>query len=212
MAPIPKDKIKLICRFGLIVLIFIIIIRIKTTILNLNNGNSTEVATNINDTVSLILSTASFIVALIAMVLTYNSLEITQDTLKRTEIEQQKRDIEQRLELFYNPMSYYFKIATGHETKGGLNDDDRRDRVRAYSYRFRADERTRTQIEKWNRDITDSAATGKAATQQNLITYISEDSLKYNTQIQDLNKQIQALTTDKEIEVTVAKKPWWKFW
>lgn len=217
MASTSKDKFKLLYILVLILLASIIFSRIPTLILNLYNGNSTEVAANTEDTVSLILSAGSFIVAFIAMLLTNDSLEITQKVLQRTEIEEQKRDIEQRLELFYYPMSYYFKIAVGQETKEGLNEDDRRERVRAYQCRFKADERTREQLEEWYKHITNSlepgkVKTGKAQVQQDLITYISEDIVKYNNRIQDLNKQIQALTTDKRIETEVVKKPRWKFW
>lgn len=114
-------------------------------------------------------------------------------------------------------MSYYFKIAVGRETKNGLNEDDMRERIRAYQHRFKADDETRQKFEEWYKYITNSvetkkAETGKAETQQDLIKCISKNILKYNTNIQDLNKQIQDLTTYKEIEVTVAKKSWWKFW
>lgn len=194
MVPIPKNRLKLILILGTIPLIFVIIIRVPITLLTLNNGNSTEVAVNIADTVSLIIAMASFTVSLIAMVLTYNSLEITQNTLERTEKEQQIRDIEQRLELFYNPMSSYFKISVGRETKRGMNEDDRRERIRAYQHRFKANDETRKQFEEWYKHITGRATTGKAGAQQKLIKYIEEDIEKHNNRIQDLNKQIQELS------------------
>jgi len=203
MAPIPKEKIKLMYMSGLLILIFIIIVRSQKIFFDLNNGNSTEAGKDIYDTTYLVISTASFVVSFIAMILTYNSQEITQDTLERTEIEQQKRDITQRLELFYNPMSYYFKIANGHETKNGLSEDDRRDRVRAYQHRFKADDKTREKFEEWYKCITNPGENGKAIIQENLVDLIEKDVKKYNKNIKDL---------DEQIKDTGAKKPWWKFW
>ena len=83
--------------------------------MNLNTGNSTEVATNNNDIFSLILSTVSFIVSLIAVVLIYNSLEITQKTLILTETEQKIRDIENSLALFYLPLRDYINDYTNEK-------------------------------------------------------------------------------------------------
>lgn len=201
MAPIPKEKIELII-LGAILLIIVIFFRIPMMILNINNGNSTEVAPNTGDTGSSTLSTASFIVSIIALVLTYHSLKITQVVLKRTEIELQKREIEQRLELFYYPMSYYFKIAHDKELKGGLSDDDRRVRVRAYSYRFKADDRTKNEFENLYIDKTYFETENKAEMTDNLRNYIDGDIDKYSQKIKDLDNRLQALATDKEIKAT----------
>lgn len=203
MAPIPKEKIKLMFICGFLILILIMIARSPKIFLDLNNGNLTDAGKDIYDTTYFVISTASFVVSFIAMVLTYNSQEITQDTLERTEIEQQKRDITQRLELFYNPMSSYFKIGVGHETKNGLNEDDRRDRVRAYQHRFKADDKTREKFEEWYKCITNPGENGKAIIQKDLVDLIEEDIKKYNKNIKDL---------DEQIKDNGAKKPWWKLW
>lgn len=202
MDPISKNKIELII-LGAILLIIVIFFRIPIIILDINNGNSTEVAPNIGDTDSTTLSIASFIVSIIALALTYRSLKITQVALKRTEIELKKREIEQRLELFYYPMSYYFKIANDKELKvDTLQDDDRRVRVRAYSYRFKADDRTKKEFENLYLDKTWFETENKAEMTDDLRNYIEEDIEKYNQQIQDLDNRLKSLTTDKEIKAT----------
>lgn len=201
-----------------LLLILVAINVISLINLNLNNGNSTEVAANNTDIYFILQSFVSFLISLGALFLanrslkiTQDTLGITQDTLQLTKLEQQKRGIEQRLELFYYPISYYLTIAGGKELKDGMNDNDRRVRVRAYSHRCMADTKTRKKFEELYIDITNSEVTGKAIRKDELTSCINEDIKNYNTKIQDLNKQIQALTTYKEIEVTVAKKPWWKF-
>ncbi len=209
MTPISKNRIKLII-LGAILLVIVIFLRIPIIILSINNGNSTEVAPNIGDTGSLTLSTASFIVSLIALVLTYHSLKITQVALKRTEIELQKREIEQRLELFYYPMSYYFKIKRDKETKDGLNDEDRRVRVRAYSHRFKARDRTKTEFENLYLDKTYLETGNQSQIEEDLIRYIGEDIQNYNDKIQELDNQLQALATDKESKKIGGKKKSYK--
>jgi len=203
---------RLMYILGFVLLIACIFIRIPIAICFYQSGNSTAVVKTDTDTVSSIFVTASFLVSVIAMALTYNSLKITQKTLKLTEIEQQKRDIEQRLELFYYPMSYYFKISTGHETKEGMKDEDRRGRVRTYSYRFRADEKTREQFEKWYTAISSTDATNKAEIAETLKNYINEDIERYEKLIQKHDEEVKALTNNKENEALMIKEPWYKFW
>lgn len=205
MTPISKNRIKLII-LGAILLVIVIFLRIPIIILSINNGNSTEVAPNIGDTGSLTLSTASFIVSLIALVLTYHSLKITQATLKRAEIELQKREIEQRLELFYYPMSYYFKIERDNELKDGMNDEDRRVRVRAYSHRFKADDRTKNEFQNLYLDKTYLETGNKSQIKDDLIKHIDEDIEKYNNKIQDLDNQLQAMAADNESKKIGSKK------
>lgn len=95
-------------------------------------------------------------------------------------------------------MSYYFKIKRDKETKDGLNDEDRRLRVRAYSHRFKARDRTKTEFENLYLDKTYLETGNKSQIEEDLIRYIGEDIQNYNDKIQELDNQLQALATDKE--------------
>lgn len=181
--------------------------------LNLNNGNSTEVAANNKDIYFILQAFVSFLITLGALFLanrslkiTQDTLGITQDTLQLTKLEQQKRGIEQRLELFYYPMSYYFKIERDRETKDGLNDEDRRVRVRAYSYRFKADDKTREEFDKLYLDKEYIEKGNKSQIADNLFSFIEKDIKSYNDQLQDLDNQLQALAADNESKKIGSKK------
>lgn len=116
---------------------------------------------------------------------TEKTLKLTEKTLKLTEIEQQKRDIEKRLELFYYPISNYFRIAQQHPQRTGLEDINRtRDRLHVESFRYLADKKTRKQIEIWRTDRSN-----KVENEFLLITYINADIKEYEKQIQELHNQ-----------------------
>lgn len=215
-----------------LIFIFAIVIILGVLYFLYNSGNSKEAISAGMNTISFVISGASFFISTIAVLLTYESLKITreglkitQKTLKKTEIEQQIRDIEQRLDFFYYPMSNYFEIARGKQTKGGLNDDDRRDRIRAYSYRYQAQKRTREQIEKLYE--VDKDTTDKAEIKETLKKYIENDIKEYEKQIQKFKEDSQTLTNEKEIDLiqensklnlkllpesTEKKKKWYEFW
>jgi hypothetical protein len=84
--------------------------------------------------------------------LTRNSFELTKKALERAKIEQEIRDLEKSLNYFYYPISNYFYIKTKKAVKGGVSNEDTRDRIHAESFRYLAEERTREQVETWRKE------------------------------------------------------------
>jgi hypothetical protein len=205
----------------IVIFVLFLFVGVLDFLVNFDIGNLKVTLSAGMDSLSFIILTVSFAFSTIVLLLTYESIKITRDgleitkkTLEKTEIEQQIRDIEQRLEFFYYPMSNYFEIAGGKHIKGRLNDEDMRDRIRAYPYRYRAQKRTREQIEKWYEVISDKDATNRPEIKETLKKYIEDDIKEYEKQIQKLREDPQTLTNEKEIEESpeTKNKKWFEFW
>lgn len=153
------------------------------------------------------LSAIAALIAAGSLLLSQRSFKQTEKTLKLTELEHKKREIEQRLNFFYYPVSNYFNIRSGKNTKEGLKEDDRRDLIHAESFRYLADDLTREQLEIWR-----EAETDKAVKQKTLTDSIEADITKYQDILKDTEEDIQTFINQKAIEVPGSKKSWYKFW
>lgn len=138
------------------------------------------------------LTAITAILATVSYIYSARAFKQTEKTLRLTETEQQIRDIEKRLELFYYPVSNYFYVATGRKTKDGLTDSDRRDLIRAESYRYLADDKTREKLETWR-----AATENKEEKQKLLNDAIKADIKEYQEKLTELENDKKALLDQK---------------